>query len=115
MIDLTFNMTNGDCELISDDENMIASCIRRLNTTMDTTLYFEYGSNLRGILGLKRSEVNLRFVEQAINNCLVQDERISDCQVTCQYSIDGIIADIGIVYEDNELSFNYELGDDLDG
>ena len=115
MIDLTFNMDNGDCELVSDDENMVASCIRRLNTILDTTLYAEYGSNLRGLLGLKKSEVNLQFMEQAINNCLLQDERISDCRVTCQYSLDGIVSDIGIIYEDNELSFNYELGDDLDG
>ena len=49
MIDLTFNMDNGDCELIHDTENMIGACTRRLNTELDTTLYLEYGSTLEGI------------------------------------------------------------------
>ena len=108
MIDLTFNMTNGDVDLIEDDENMIGACIRRLDTLMDTTLYDEYGSNLHGLLGLKKSEVNLQFLNQTINECLSQDERLSDISVESEYTINGIRADITIVYEDNELSFEYE-------
>lgn len=114
MIDLTFNMSNGDCEFIADDDNMVQSCIRRLDTVLDTTLYAEYGSTLRGLLGLKKTEVNLQFLNQTINNCLMQDERITECGVECEYLVDGIIADINLVYEDNELSFDYEISTDGD-
>lgn len=115
MIDLTFSMENNDCELVSDDENMIGACIRRLDTVLDTTLYAEYGSNLKGLLGLRKTEVNLHFLNQTITQCLLQDERITDCSVDCQYKSDGILADIKIQYEDNVLEFNYETGGDLDG
>lgn len=110
MIDLTFNIENGDCELISDDDNMISACRRRLDTILDSTLYDEYGSNLRDLLGLKKSEVNLQFMEHSINDCLVQDERITDTSVECEYTSDGIRAVITIVYEDNELDFTYDIG-----
>lgn len=116
MIDLTFNMINNDCELISDGENMIASSIRRLNTMLESTLYDTYGSNLKSLLGLRKSEVNLQFLNQTIMECLMQDERITNCNVECGYTVNGILADISITYEDNELEFNYELtGDDNDG
>ena len=116
MIDLDFSITNGDCGLVYDDTNMIGACIRRLNTLLDTTLYESYGSNLRGLLGLKKSEVNLEFLSQRINDCLSQDIRITDCSVTCEYLPDGICADISIIYEDNELEFefNYTLDGEFD-
>lgn len=112
MIDLTFNMENGDCNLISDDENMIGACIRRLNTIIDTTLYDDYGSNLHGLLGFRKSEVNLQFLNQTINECLSQDERITDVSVESEYTSTGIKSDISIVYEDNELEFTYEMGEE---
>lgn len=114
MIDLTFNIDNGDCEIITDDENMINSCIRRLNTQIDTTLYEVYGSNLRSLLGLRKSEVNLQFLTQSITECLSQDERLSDINVNCEYTTNGIVADITIVYEDNVLEFTYETDTDID-
>lgn len=107
-------MGEGDCEIIHDDDNMIAACIRRLNTELDSTLYDEYGSNLRGLLGLRKSEVNLQFMEHSINDCLSQDERISDVSVECQYLSKGILASIGIIYEDNELEFTYEINGEED-
>ena len=114
MIDLTFDMSDNDCELISDDANMISSCIRRLDTVLNSTLYDEYGSNLQGLLGLRKTEVNLQFLNQTIVDCLLQDERVSECNVECEYKDDGIIVDISIVYEDNELSFEYETNEDDD-
>lgn len=116
MIDLDFSITNGDCRLVYDDENMINACIRRLNTLLDTTLYEVYGSNLRGLLGLKKSEVNLQFLSQRINDCLSQDIRITNSSVTCEYLPDGIRAEIAIIYEDNELDFEftYEAGGETD-
>ena len=113
MIDLDFSIRNNDCGLVSDDENMSGACIRRLAPVVDSTLDEEYGSNLRGLLGLKKSEVNLDFLGQTINNCLKQDARITETSVTCKYSDDGILADITIVYEDNELSFTYENTEEL--
>ena len=116
MIDLTFSMDNDDCVLISDDDNMIESCIRRLDTVLDSTLYDEYGSNLNALLGLRKTDVNLQFLNQTIVDCLLQDIRISECNVECEYvNTDGILASISIVYEDNELSFDYELGENEDG
>ena len=116
MIDLTFSMDNNDCTLIYDDDNMIESCIRRLDTVLDSTLYDTYGSNLQSLLGLRKTEVNLQFLNQTIVECLLQDTRISECNVECKYTgVDGILADINIVYEDNELSFDYELGEGEDG
>lgn len=113
MIDLTFNMINNDCELISDDENMIASSIRRLNTMLESTLYDTYGSNLKGLLGLRKSDVNLQFLNHSIIECLMQDKRITNCKVDCEYTVNGILADINMTYEDNELEFDFELtGDD---
>ena len=112
MIDLTFSMSNGDCELVFDDENMIGACIRRLDTLLGTTLYSEYGGNLRGLLGLKKTEVNLQFMSQSIRNCLLQDIRIQECNVDCRYSMDGIMADISITYSDNVLVFEYEVNSD---
>jgi hypothetical protein len=102
-------MENGDCEVIEDDNNMIGACTRRLDTLLDSTLYDEYGSTLHGLLGLRKSEVNLQFMEHSINDCLSQDERISDISVECEYTDDGILADIGIVYDDNELEFSYNV------
>lgn len=101
-------MDNGDCEVIMDDENMIQSCIRRLDTMLDSTLYETYGSNLKDLLGLRKSEVNLQFLSQSIHECLSQDERLSEIGITCEYTSNGILADITIVYEDNVLEFNYE-------
>lgn len=115
MIDLTFGMENNDCVLVSDDENMIGACIRRLDTVLDTTLYAEYGSNLKGLLGLRKTDVNLQFLNQTILQCLLQDERITGCSVDCQYESDGILANIRIRYEDNDLEFNYSVGGDVDG
>ena len=120
MIDLTFGMDNGDCAVILDDENMVDACIRRLDTRLDSTLYDEYGSDLGDILGLKKSDVNLQFLSQSIQSCLSQDERLSDITVNCEYSSDGIVADIKAVYEDNVLEFTYEnntddVGDGIDG
>ena len=116
MIDLTFNMVNNDCELINDEENIIASSIRRLNTIIDSTLYDTYGSDLQSVLGLRKNEVNLQFLNQSIIECLMQDERITTCNVECEYTNEGIMADITIAYEDNELEFTYELnGDENDG
>lgn len=113
MIDLTFNMINGDCELIADEENMVQACVRRLDTILDTTLYEEYGSNLRDLCGLRKTEVNLQFLNQIINDCLTQDERITECAVNCEYKIDSILAAISIKdYEDNILEFDYEFGGD---
>ena len=114
MIDLTFSITDNDCELIEDDENIIASCIRRLDTTIDTTLYDEYGSDLDDLIGLKKTDVNLNFLTQSITECLLQDERISDCNVECEYTLNGFKADIALTYEDNELEFTYEMGDTVD-
>ena len=112
MIDLTFNMENGDCELITDEDNMISACTRRLNTELDTTLYDEYGSTLEGLLGFKKTNVNLQFINQTIHDCLSQDERISDCDVTSEYIQDGFKASISLVCEDNELTFDYEYNSD---
>ena len=115
MIDLTFSMDNDDCVLISDDDNMIESCIRRLDTVLDSTLYDEYGSNLNALLGLRKTDVNLQFLNQTIVDCLLQDIRISECNVECEYvNTDGILASISIVYEDNELSFEYEMNNEDD-
>ena len=111
MIDLTFSMENGDCNLITDDDNMIASCIRRLDTRLDTTLYEVYGSSLSGLLGLRKSDVNLQFLSQAVNECLSQDERLSEVTVNCEYTGNGIVADISCLYEDNVLEFSYENED----
>lgn len=114
MIDLTFNMDNGDCEVISDDSNMIGACIRRLNTELDTTLYDEYGSTLESLIGFKKTDVNLQFINQTVHECLTQDDRVSDCDVTSEYTENGFKTSINIVYEDNELSFDYEYnGEDL--
>ena len=93
MIDLTFNMDNGDCELIHDTENMIGACTRRLNTELDTTLYLEYGSTL---------------INQTVYGCLMQDDRILDCDVSSEYTKDGFKTKIYILCEDNELTFDYE-------
>lgn len=116
MIDLTFSLSNGDIDTIIDDDNMISACIRRLDTRLDSTLYEVYGSDLQSLLGLRKSEVNLQFLEHSINECLSQDERLTDVSVTCEYTGNGITADIGIVYEDNVLDFTYESGtiDDSD-
>ena len=119
MIDLTFNMSNGDCETIIDDDNMIQSCIRRLDTRLDSTLYDIYGSDLSDLLGLKKSDVNLQFINQSIMECLSQDERLSNVNVESEYTVDGLSASISIVYEDNVLDFDYETsdsdGEDIDG
>ena len=112
MIDLTFNMSNGDCDTVEDDENMINACIRRLDTRLDTTLYDEYGSNLQSLLGLRKSEVNLQFLEHSINECLSQDERLTDVSVDCEYTGSGVLADISVIYEDNELEFTYNTDED---
>ena len=112
MIDLTFNMSNGDCDTVEDDDNMIQACIRRLDTRLDTTLYDEYGSNLQSLLGLRKSEVNLQFLEHSINECLSQDERLTDVSVNCEYTAGGVLADISVIYEDNELEFTYNTDDD---
>jgi hypothetical protein len=112
MIDLTFNMSNGDMDFITDDDNMIGACIRRLDTALDSTLYEVYGSNLRSLLGLRKSDVNLQFLEHSINDCLSQDTRLDEITVSCVYSSNGIVADISIVYEDNVLEFNYETSSD---
>ena len=112
MIDLTFNMSDGDLDTILDDDNMISACIRRLDTRLDTTLYEDYGSDLKELLGLKKSDVNLQFMEHSINECLSQDERLTDISVNCKYTVDGILADIGIVYEDNIIDFTYESSTD---
>lgn len=114
MIDLTFNITDNDCEVITDEDNMIASSIRRLNTTINTTLYDEYGGNFYNLLGLKQTEINLEFLNQSITETLLQDERITDCKVNCEYTNNTITADIQLTYEDNTLEFNYELGNDTD-
>lgn len=114
MIDLTFNLTDNDCELITDDENMIASSIRRLNTTIDTTLYDEYGSTLQGLLGLPKNDINLQFLEQTVNETLLQDDRVTDSNVECEYINDSIVANVTLTYEDNMLDFNYIVGDDAD-
>lgn len=108
MIDLTFGMDNGDCTVVLDDENMVEACVRRLDTRLDSTLYDEYGSDLGDLLGLRKSDVNLQFLSQSIQSCLSQDERLSDITVDCEYSSDGILADIKAVYEDNVLEFTYE-------
>lgn len=108
MIDLTFNMDNGDCELIHDTENMIGACTRRLNTELDTTLYLEYGSTLEGLFGFKKTDVNLQFINQTVYGCLMQDERILDCDVSSEYTKDGFKTKIYILCEDNELTFDYE-------
>lgn len=117
MIDLTFGMDNGDCTVILDDENMVDACVRRLDTRLDSTLYDEYGSDLGDLLGLRKSDVNLQFLSQSIQSCLSQDERLSDISVDCEYSENGILADIKAVYEDNVLEFTYEnnVGDGIDG
>lgn len=112
MIDLNFNINNNDCELVYDDDNMIASSIRRLNTTLDTTLYDEYGSNIHGLLGLRKSDVNLEFLNQSISQCVLQDERVTDCNVVSEYTGDGFKSDITIVYEDNTVSFDYQVTGD---
>ena len=44
-------------------------------------------------------------------DCLLQDERITDCKVICEYKLEGIFADITIQYGDNELSFEYTVND----
>lgn len=114
MIDLTLNMVNGDCELINDDDNMIEASIRRLNTELDSTLYEEYGSTLSGLRGYRKTDVNLEFLEQTISECLLQDERITECNVECEYTIDGFTAQVTIVYEENELEFTYESSSNED-
>ena len=114
MIDLTFSMENGDCSIVSDDDNMINACIRRLDTRLDTTLYEVYGSNLQSLLGLRKSDVNLQFLSQSIVECLSQDERLSNVNVNCEYIRDGILADISLVYEDNVLEFTYETSNEED-
>ena len=108
MIDLTFNMENGDCELIADESNMIGACTRRLNTELDTTLYDTYGSTLEGLFGSKKTDVNLQFINQTVYECLTQDERILDCEVNSKYTLDGFQTRIHLVCEDNELTFDYE-------
>ena len=112
MIDLTFNISENDCETIHDDDNLIAACIRRLDTVNDTTLYEEYGSDLTGLLGLRKTDVNLEFLNQSVTECLLQDERITNCNVDCEYTLNGLSANISLTYEDNELEFTYETGTD---
>ena len=111
MIDLTFNITDNDCEVITDEDNMIASSIRRLNTRLNTTLYDQYGGNFYDLQGLKQTEINLQFLNQSITETLLQDERVTSCNVNCEYTNNTITADIQLTYADYTLEFNYELGD----
>ena len=114
MDDISFTFEKGDILLVSDDENMIGACKRRLDCYKDSPyIYTDYGSELETLLGLRKSDVNLSLVEQEVVNTLNQDTRINNVTAEAEYTSNGIKMDILINYDDdNELNFDYTLEED---
>lgn len=114
MEDISLNFYNNDLQLVSDDDDMYESCIRRLNCFKgETEIYEEYGSELKTLLGLKKTDVNLTLIEQEVANCLSQDSRIEDIDVEAEFTLDKLIINVKISYSENEeLEFTYEPEED---
>ena len=116
MDDISFKIEKGDLMMVSDDENMIGACKRRLDCYKDSPyIYNDYGSELETLIGLRKSDVSLSLVEQEVVNTLSQDSRINSVSADAEYTENGIKIDITIDYGDSsEASFDYTVGEGLE-
>lgn len=110
MNDISFSLGKNDLVLVSDEDNLVGACKRRLGCLLDSPyIYDGYGSELETLIGLKKSDINLELIEQETVNTLLQDNRISSVSANADYTLDGVRIEINIVYNDgDELSFVYE-------
>lgn len=114
MNDISFSLSKNDLVLVSDEDNIIGACERRLGCLLNSPyIYDGYGSELETLIGLKKSDVNLELIEQETVNTLLQDDRINSVVADADYTLDGVSIEISIVYNDSdELSFVYELNNE---
>ena len=108
--DIDWTLNNGDITLISNENNLISSIGRRINTNIDETFYENYGCNLEQYLGWKKNDVTLNFIQNTINDTLTQDPRIKEFTTDLSYIKEGIKLKINLTYnEDETLEFSLTI------
>lgn len=108
--DIDWTLNNGDITLTSNENNLISSIGRRINTNIDETFYENYGCNLEQYLGWKKNDITLSFIQNTINDTLTQDPRIKEFTTDLSYIKEGIKLKINLTYnEDETLDFSLTI------
>lgn len=112
----SWNFSNGDLKIVTNDENLVQATRNRLNTRLNSVDYFytDYGSILHRFIGWRKNETTLKFMEIALTNCLSQDPRYSNFDVNLELAPEGRVKiNIHVVFdEDTELDIDYMLNSD---
>lgn len=102
----TWNLADGDLEIVTGIENLEQACTNRLNTNKEfyEWCYNNYGGNLLKVIGMVNDNHALEYLRIEIENILIQDPRIREVQVTC-YKNDpiSINADVDILTRNAEI------------
>lgn len=100
--DINWELNNNDIAVIQDENNIVASICRRINTNLDETFYDNYGCNLEQYLGWKKNNITLNFIRNTINEALTQEPRIKEFDTELSYVDDGIKIKINLTYSEDE-------------
>lgn len=112
-VDRSWQLFDNDVLLVDGSNNLYQAIYNRLMTSLNDMDYFydEYGSNMRDWLGELMSYENLQNLADEVHNRVLEDPRISDCDVTCvpykKYNV--IINIVAITYADETFEYNFVL------
>ena len=103
--DISWELSNNDVAVVSDEKNLMQSISNRLNTAFDELdyIYENYGCNFQDFLGAKKNDTTLEFIKNSIVESLQNEPRVVLLNLDLSYSDDdklNIILDLE--YNENE-------------
>ena len=105
--DWTF--TDGDLNIISDEENLKQSILNRFSVYDGTFKFFyaEYGSVLCNYFGFRKDETTLEFMKIELERVLLQDPRIQGFDLDLSYVEDGVRVELTVNLSDADVELNF--------
>lgn len=105
--DWTF--TDGDLNIISDEENLKQSILNRFSVYDGTFKFFyaEYGSVLCNYFGFRKDETTLEFMKIELERVLLQDPRIQGFDLDLSYVEKGVRVELTVNLSDADVELNF--------
>lgn len=114
-IQRTWEIVDGDIQLVSDKNNLGQAILNRLlaDTDFYNNFYLKYGSNLSEYYGEENNPTIQEYIRVEVETTIVQDPRIQGarCEIL-SYSNETITLKVTILtYENEELSYNLVISE----
>lgn len=101
--------TDGDLNIISDEENLKQSILNRVTVYDGTFKFFyeNYGSVLSEYFGFRKDETTLEFMKIELERVLLQDPRIQSFDLELSYVEKGVNVELTINLGEEDVELNF--------